>query len=87
MKFIKIKIKIYFYTLRAKFLKFREKSDRGGMLCPWGRKMGFGHVFDASHHFAMRARITRSVAGVSRQVYVIDWYYVVYVNISHYNHL
>jgi hypothetical protein len=25
-----------------KFLKFHEFLDRGGMLCPWGRKMGFG---------------------------------------------
>jgi hypothetical protein len=45
-KFIKSKINIYFFYIMTKFLKFLQKSDRGGMLCPWGQNMGFWRTYE-----------------------------------------
>jgi hypothetical protein len=39
----------------TKFLKFLEKSDRGGMLCPWGQKWTFLGVLTNG----MRAHVSR----------------------------
>ena len=42
----------------TKFLKFLKKSDRGGMLCPWGQNMGFRTFFGVLTN-GVRAHVSR----------------------------